>query len=145
MSKVKKYNREQLLDVFKSDIPGAVIISKDTASSEVFITIAGIGIRTWIGCVEFGSADVNETYNMMLPDTSFGLSDAECEKYYNDIPNEGTAWLVIPREKDYVWERIDHLLRFQNEDDYEDKYCPEDDYVDYLYFQRLNLRVGDSL
>lgn len=143
----KKVNREELLDVFKSDIAGAVIISKDTYSGNVYIVPAICGIKTYIGCIEFGFGDrCDETYDDAagdwdMPSQLMAMSKSQCKEIYKDIPNDGTAWLVTPGDRNYLWERIDHLLRFQNEEDEEDDNFD----IDALYEKRLNLREGQLI
>ncbi len=127
------------MDVFKSDIPGAVIVSKDSYDDDVYVIPAIFGVKTYIGCIEFGIGTDTETFEWDKPENSMKLNAKQCEEIYNDVPNDGTAWLVIPLEKDYVWERIDHLLKFQNEDDEQGVVVAE------LYEDRFNLRVGEKI
>jgi hypothetical protein len=153
-----KVDREKLLDVFTSGIPGAVIITADTHNTdEIFVVPGAIGVKTYIGCVEFGSGDDTSTFcdeSYEDFDTVEGimrLSFKKCKAIFNDAPIDGTAWLVIPREKDYVWERIDHLLKFQNEDDHikewEDSGCDDEisgeEEIERMYKKRHNLRIGE--
>ena len=142
-----KVNRSELLDVFSSDIPGAVIISADSYNSdEMFIVPGAIGIKTYIGCVEFGPGDNN---GATFSDECCGdfdcvegimrLSSKKCKAIFQDIPINGTAWLVTPQEYGYLWERIDNLLKLQNEEDEQEVVIAE------LYEKRLNLRVGERI
>ncbi len=145
-----KVNREELLDVFISDIPGAVIVSKDTYNDDIFVVPSSIGIKTYIGCVEFGLGNDNKSFDDVLCDTEFPqqvmkLSKAQCLSLFLDVPISGTAWLVTLKEYGYLWERIDHLLRFQNEKEYEEIDDDEEKYVAELYEARFNLRVGEII
>lgn len=141
----KKVNREKLLDVFSSDIPGAVIISADSYYDEVFIVPGVIGIKTYIGCVEFGAGDTIEIFNdeeckdFDEIEGIMRLSPKKCKAIFKDVPINGTAWLVTPQEYGYLWERIDHLLKFQNEKDEQEAVVAE------MYEKRFNLRVGEKI
>jgi hypothetical protein len=153
-----KVNPSELLNVFISDIPGAVIITADTHNSdEIFVVPGAIGVKTYIGCVEFGAGDDVSLFSdescedFDCVEGIMRLSFKKCKAIFNDVPIDGTAWLVIPREKDYVWERIDHLLKFQNEDqhieEWEESGCNYElsgkEEIERLYHKRLNLRIGE--
>ncbi len=147
---LKKINKEELLSVFKSEIPGAMIISRNSYLFDCYVTPAILGIKTYIGCVEFGPGDDHESYDQCgYVGNWFTTSQQECKAIYFDVPQDGTAWLVVPKENHYEWQRIDHLLRFQNEDE---EYCDEDsrygcgpDDLDEFYLKRHNLCVGEHI
>jgi hypothetical protein len=154
-----KVNRSRLMDVFVSDIPGAVIITADSFADGSLFAVPGVtGVKTYIGCVEFGPGGFSDTFSdIMYNDFDevegvMRLGFEKCKAIFNDVPIPGTAWLVIPREKDYVWERIDHLLRFQNEAEHiaentssqdEDSKAVADKEIDDMYERRSNLSVGE--
>ena len=138
----KKIDESKLLDVFSSDIPGAVLISMDSDNFEANIVPAVVGVKTYIGCIEFGRGDNNETYDYEgRDDEAMALYPTDCEKIYFGIPQAGTAWLVVPRpdKGDYVWHRVDHMLKFQNEEDW----C--DNHIEDLYEQRWNLCIDEYI
>ena len=120
---------------------------------QVEIRNAEIGVRTFIGCVEFGSGgeigkrriDMRADCEILTSeDDTDGISGADkCRERYYDAPHPGTAWLVVPDGENFIWKRIDHLLRFQNEAD--NYWLTKDNGLEDLYMRRYNLCIGEKL
>ena len=96
---------------FYSDIPGAVIVSRDTGVEAVWFWPADWGLKKYRGCVQFGQGCNNEpeAETTQYADT-LTLDDAQGT--YFDCPPEETAWLVTPCKDGYWWERIDDQIEF---------------------------------
>ena len=95
--------------VFRSNIKGAVFVTRDTFykhGAEVWHV--SWGLQKERGCVQFFPAVSGKRYMM-----DYLVTDA-CIARYNDCPETGEAWLVYPCKNgiDYWWEPVHDLIDF---------------------------------
>lgn len=105
----------QPVETIKSEVAGAVYISRDSGGGGVWVSPALFGLRKWEGCVEFGSGYDNDKFIDGDDDYRLHFSSDECKALYYDYPPlAGTAWLVTPHKNgvDYEWEQVDQLIEF---------------------------------
>ena len=89
------------------DKAGAVFISRDTDSYDMNVWPAVYGIKKCEGCVFFRPSKEYSDMDMV----DIVISEEAIREVYYDCPEEEEAWLVTPRGKDWVWERVDEQLK----------------------------------
>ncbi len=110
--------KEEIKEVVRSDIAGAVFISRDSGNPTAIVTPANFGLCKWEGCGEFGS-ESHGRFDNCDHDYILQLSESECYATYCDYPpNDGEAWLVTPHKNGqwYEWERVDDTISFSRDD-----------------------------
>jgi len=91
-----------------NDTPGAMFISRDTNYTSVYTWSALRGIEKQNGCVRF--MPVKKGPRRYYSDI-LHLNPEQCKSTYYDYPEEEEAWLVTPKGKDFLWERVDEQLK----------------------------------
>ena len=95
------------------DKPGAVFVARPTRSA-IITWPAVFGIQKHDGCVEFHFKSYRGYGSKLWSNSSYHgtlMSDRDCLTAFYDCPEEEEAWLVTPKGKDWLWERVDGQLK----------------------------------
>ena len=88
--------------------PGALFVSRDTGDSFVCVWPAVMGLRKYSECTLFGTGDQGDSHDTNKYEQCSIVSGNECKDYFGCFPEQGEAWLLVPRgEQHYFWTHVD--------------------------------------